>query len=174
MQKSQRRQRLEEFEERCRRDDLAVTVQRRAIFEMVLQREDHPTADQVFEDVQGRIPQVSRTTVYRVLDTLVQLGVLTKICHPGAGARFDPKTHRHHHLVCLDCDKVIDLEDESLDALPLPPVRRRGFEVTDFSVHIRGRCAECRRKAGSVEKGGKTTEKRARQAARRKKGPQRK
>ena len=63
--------RLQEFEETCRRKGLPLTVQRRVILEAVLQRDDHPTADQIYEAVQERIPQLSRTTVYRVLDALL-------------------------------------------------------------------------------------------------------
>jgi Fur family peroxide stress response transcriptional regulator len=108
------------------------------------ERIDHPTADQVFAAVRNRMPDVSRTTVYRVLDTLVRLGLAVKTPHPGASVRFDPRTERHHHLVCTGCDRVIDLHAPELNALRLPDTRRFGFEVDDFSLHIRGLCSDCR------------------------------
>jgi Fur family transcriptional regulator, peroxide stress response regulator len=138
---------LVRFERLCREQGLPVTVQRRAVLEAVVGRDDHPTADQVFEEVQGRIPGVSRTTVYRVLDMLVRFGIITKACHQGAMARFDGNTDRHHHLVCLRCERVIDLEDERLDALPLPDTGHLGFEITDFHVQLHGICKACREKA---------------------------
>ena len=73
MQERERTEKLRQFEALCRSKRLPLTVQRRAIFEAVLERDDHPAADQVFEVVKERIPGVSRTTVYRVLDTLVDL-----------------------------------------------------------------------------------------------------
>ena len=51
------------------------------------------------------LPQISRMTVHRILGTFVSLGLLSKTCHPGSSARFDPKLHQHHHLVCLDCGR---------------------------------------------------------------------
>ena len=123
-------------------------MQRRTIYEFVLGREDHPTAETVYEGVQDRIPGVSKMTAYRVLDALVRIGALKKVCSPGSAARFDANTDRHHHLVCLHCDKLIDYENRTLDNLPLPKLRSMGFKVEDYSVQFRGICADCRKKAG--------------------------
>jgi len=56
---------LERLERVCRDRGIPVTVQRRVIFTALLERDDHPSVDQIFDDVKGRIPGVSRTTVYR-------------------------------------------------------------------------------------------------------------
>jgi len=145
-----KRERLRRFEEACRTRRLPLTVQRRAIFEAVLDNADHPTADQVYQAVLARIPGVSRTTVYRVLDALVDVGVIVKACSPGAAARFDAMTARHHHLVCLRCEKLIDVVDERLDRqIRLPDVRPHVFQIQDFSVHFHGICADCRREERS-------------------------
>jgi Fur family peroxide stress response transcriptional regulator len=138
--------RMRLFEELCRRAGVPVTVQRRVILETVLDRDDHATADQVYESVKGRLPGVSRTTVYRTLDMLVEMGVIRRLHHPGPASRFDGKVHRHHHLVCQKCNKVIDLESAAIDKLPLPDVRAEDFQIDDFSVHFAGVCGECRRK----------------------------
>src|SRR5512144_2336301 len=96
-----KQERVATLERVCRREGVPLTIQRRAVLEALLEHDDHPTADQILADVRGRLPGVSRTTVYRVLETLVGLGLAAKSCHPGSGARFDPETDRHHHLVCL-------------------------------------------------------------------------
>jgi len=134
------------LDDACRQAGLPVTVQRRAIFEVLAGRTDHPTADQVWEAAQGQLTGVSRTTVYRVLDTFVRLGLIVRTPHLGSAVRFDPRTERHHHLVCTACDGVADLESSQLDAMRIPDTKSMGFEVDDFSVHIRGICAACRRK----------------------------
>jgi Fur family peroxide stress response transcriptional regulator len=128
----------------CRAEGVPLTVQRRTILEVLEGRTDHPTADQLYAAVRKRMPGVSRTTVYRVLDTLVRLGLAVKTPHPGASVRFDPRTERHHHLVCTECDRVIDLHAPELDAVRLPDMRRLGFEADDYSLHIRGLCAACK------------------------------
>ena len=151
MQQKELAARLQEFEEICRQKGLPVTTQRRVILEAVLQRDDHPTADQVYEAVQDRIPQLSRTTVYRTLDTLLELGVIRRVHLTGATGRFDGKIRRHHHLVCMQCNKIVDIDDESLDQVPIPRRKLQGFKVDDFSVQFSGTCLDCqtKRKLGS-------------------------
>jgi Fur family peroxide stress response transcriptional regulator len=144
MDQETRQVRLQTFEQLCRDQGVPLTVQRRRILETVLELDNHPTADQVHEALAERLPGVSRTTVYRTLETLVRLGVITKACHPGSVVRYDIRTEVHHHLVCLRCNKVVDLVDEQLDALPIPDTSTMDFEVSDFRVQLRGTCRSCR------------------------------
>ena len=145
---------LDDLEAACHLHGLPLTVQRRVILEALAARTDHPTADDILEDVRRRLPEVSRTTVYRVLDTLVRLGLAVRICHPGASARFDPRTERHHHLVCVQCEKVVDLHVPALSALPLPNTRSVSFAISDYSIHFRGLCGDCRGRRGERKRQG--------------------
>jgi Fur family peroxide stress response transcriptional regulator len=140
-----RRTRLPELEQRCRELGLSLTIQRRAIFEVLLARDDHPTADEVAADLALRIAGIAKATVYRTLETLVTHGLLIRVCHHGAVARYDIRTDRHHHLVCDRCGAITDFEEPELDALALPDFGRAGFRVRDFSVHVRGLCRKCAR-----------------------------
>ena len=138
-------ERLAGFEAECRKRGLAVTVQRRTVFEALSARRDHPTADQVYDAVKGRIPGLSRTTVYRVLEALVDAGFARKVHHAGGVARFDPTTHRHHHLVCEACGRLVDLDDAAVPTLRLPEARGSGFRIKDYSVSFLGLCGACAR-----------------------------
>lgn len=144
-------ERIRELERVCRSRGLPLTIQRRVVFEAIVKRNDHPTADQILEQIKDRVPDISRTTIYRILDTFVQLGLITKICHPSAVARFEPKLHQHHHLVCVHCEQIIDLEDERLNSVAFPDVRRQDFEITDYHIHFRGICSACQVKAAGAE-----------------------
>jgi len=137
-----------ELESVCRNQGLALTIQRRAILEALASRKDHPTADQVYEDISSRLKGVSRTTVYRVLETFVSLGIAKKISYPEAKARFDADTSRHHHLNCLSCGAVLDLHDPSLNDLRPPAGVEPEFEITDYSITFTGKCARCRKTEG--------------------------
>jgi Fur family peroxide stress response transcriptional regulator len=145
MKQPQAAHKMEVFEKLCRQEGIPLTVQRRVILEALVGREDHPTADQVYEAVVDRLPGLSRATVYRALETLVSVGVIHRASHLGAASRYDPNTERHHHLTCVKCHKVVDLEEESLDAIHLP-AGLQGFEIMDYSVHLQGYCPECRKK----------------------------
>lgn len=145
-----------------RAEGLPLTVQRRVVLEVMLARKDHPTADDVFEEVKARQPEVARATVYRTLEKLVELGMLRKVCHPGSSVRYDPRTERHHHLVCLSCDKMIDLNAPALNRIPLPNTRAQGFHISDYSIQFRGLCEECRTRQRGRASGQKKGKRRSR------------
>jgi Fur family peroxide stress response transcriptional regulator len=144
MDSQSRELRLDTFAQQCHDRGLPFTAQRRLILEAVLELENHPTADQVHEFVAARLPGISRTTVYRNLETLVRMGVITKACHPGSVVRFDSRTQTHHHLICLSCERMMDFTDARLDAIELPDTSAQGFEISDFRVQMRGLCRRCR------------------------------
>jgi Fur family peroxide stress response transcriptional regulator len=134
---------IQVLEAGCRKRGVPVTLQRRAVLEEILDRRDHPTADQVFDTLSSRLGGVSRATVYRTLETLVELGLVRRMAHVGAVARFDPVTERHHHLVCDLCGKVVDLPDDSVARVAAPKTPP-GFTIRDYTVHFTGICSNCR------------------------------
>jgi len=142
MSPAEEQQRIERFVAAHRESGLPVTIQRRAVFDAILDRQDHPTAEQVYRAVRQDRPQISRVTVHRILGTFVSLGLVAKTCHPGSAARFDPKTHQHPHLVCLDCGGIVDVEDPRLNRIAWPKVNPREFTIQDYHVHVRGRCRQ--------------------------------
>jgi len=76
----------QKLEDICRQHALPLTIQRRLILQALSRRTDHPTADQIFDDIRKEMGEMSRTTVYRVLETLVRVGLARKVCHPGQRA----------------------------------------------------------------------------------------
>lgn len=144
--------RLEEFRQRCQSLGVPVTPQRCLVLEAILDLDCHPTADQVYGFLQASQARISRATVFRTLEALVEMEIITKTCHPGGVIRYDPRIEMHHHLVCLRCDAVIDVTDERLDELPIPDTSAVGFEVKDFRVQLRGLCRSCREQTKKEER----------------------
>ena len=140
-----KKRRLDEFQRRCREKGVPLTAQRRVVLRAVLDLDCHPTSDEVYSSPAVRRAGISRATVYRTLESLVQLGAITKACHAGGVIRYDGRIDLHHHLVCLRCNAVTDIADSGLDALPIPDTSAFGFEVRDFRVQLRGLCRRCRR-----------------------------
>ncbi len=146
MDEAAKNKRIATYRQICRDQGLRSTVQKRAILQAVLNLDTHPTADQVYEVVIRTNPDISRTTVYRALESFARSGIITKACHPGSATRYDPNIEIHHHLICLQCDAVIDISDTGLDRTPIPDTSAFEFEVQDFRVQLRGICGRCRNK----------------------------
>jgi Fur family peroxide stress response transcriptional regulator len=143
-------QRLESLRWISQQRGLPLTPQRRAVLRAVLDHDDHPTADEVHAALGRRRVRVSRATVFRTLESLVRLGLITKACHPGSGVRYDGRIELHHHIVCLRCNRMRDISDPHLDAMRVPDTRSFGFVVSDFRVQLRGICRECREQEDKI------------------------
>jgi len=134
---------MQELSKACRLNGLPLTPQRRVILETLAERTDHPSADELFDNVKKEFPGISRTTVYRVLETFVKLGLVQKINTHEARARFDADTSRHHHLLCVGCGMLSDLGDLHIDEVKVEKLNLNGFQPLDFSIQLTGLCAEC-------------------------------
>jgi Fur family peroxide stress response transcriptional regulator len=143
--KSRRVDKLRRLEEFCAGGGLSLTVQRRLILEALADRTDHPSVEKIYDALKGDHPELSRATVYRTLELLAEVGMIRKVCHPGSSVRYDPNTDRHHHLVCMECSRMVDFEDPDLDRIPLPETGRQGFRISDYTIQFRGICGECRK-----------------------------
>jgi len=127
---------------RLRNRGWRLTAQRRIIAETMAGQHVHLTADEVFERARGVLPEVSRATVYNTLHELVSMGEVHELAHADGRKRYDPNvTERHHHLVCVDCGRMLDVR---ADDPHLPADQHYGFEVLAVEVTFRARCPDCR------------------------------
>jgi Fe2+ or Zn2+ uptake regulation protein len=122
---------------------LKVTPQRRLIFELLVEDESHPTAEELFHLVISRMPDVSRTTVYNTLRELVALGELTPVENlSDSGVRFDTNTSNHHHLFCMHCHALVDIEQD-FPNLQLSREKAKGYQIVSNQITFYGVCQEC-------------------------------
>jgi Fur family transcriptional regulator, ferric uptake regulator len=100
-------------------------------------------------EIDRRLREVGRATVYRSLDQLEQLGLIQKVDVGGDAAgyeRVDPGGHHHHHIVCEECGRVITFEDDRLERAIGALAKRPDFSVRSHEVTLRGRCSSCERR----------------------------
>ncbi len=121
-----------------------LTPQRTLVLQAVDESSGHVGVDEIFARVRAHFPRVSLSTIYRTLDLLGQLGLVTK-SDLGAGR---VQYHRagdanHHHLVCQNCGYVIDLDENELDSLWQTLEQRHGFKVRQPHMAIFGHCSRC-------------------------------
>ncbi len=135
---------LGELRKRCEAQALPLTGPRLAVLETLVGLQGtHPTADEVYACARDRGFHIGRATVYRALEAFVARHVLTKAAHAGTAMRYDGTLARHHHLVCLRCNGILDVADERLDAIPLPDTSKLGFAISDLQIQVRGICRAC-------------------------------
>lgn len=120
---------------------IPLTHQRLAVYEELSGRHDHPSAETLYASLKKAYPSLSLATVYKTLQTLHEMGVVTRVDSPTAQARYDAIVETHHHAVCAACGRIEDVFDARLDALPAPSAP--GFVPTGHSVHFHGLCAKC-------------------------------
>lgn len=129
-------------EESLRRSGLRVTEARLSILEHLLSTTRHPTAEEVEAAVNGSAPIVSRASVYNVLNTLVEAGLVARVVGDDAQHRYDANLDRHHHLVCSRCGRVEDVPGRLLD-VPEVSSLPDGRPVEALTVTLRGLCLKC-------------------------------
>ncbi len=125
---------------------LRMTEQRRAVFDVLMGKRDHPTAVEVFTRVRDSVPSISLATVYNCLDTLTACGLVRTVTHEREPARYCPNLEEHAHFFCESCGAVTDI--------PLR-TRKRPQDVWEFptemtishhEVSFSGTCAKCAQK----------------------------
>ena len=128
--------------EQLRSSGRRLTPQRRAIIQVLLEDEAHPTAEQIFARVRQIMPDMSHATVYNTLHELVEMDLLQEL-DLGLGERhYDFTTDDHAHLICVGCGRVEDVPCDCR-AMALPPENTHGFHVLDCNVIFRGYCPAC-------------------------------
>lgn len=123
---------------------LHVTAQRLAVMHAVATH-PHATADTVYDAVTAEIGSVSRQAIYDALGVLSENGIIRRIQPAGSSARYEDRVgDNHHHLICRQCNRLVDI-DCSVGARPcLVASDDHGYEIDEAEVIYWGRCPDCR------------------------------
>jgi len=136
-----------------RRHGLQVTAQRLGVLRAVSDR-PHSTADDIDKVVRAEIGAISRQAVYDVLGALTDKGLLRRIQPAGSPARYEDRVgDNHHHLICRDCSRMVDVDCAVGDTPCLTAADDSAYEIDEAEVTYWGRCPECVA-ATSVPSGG--------------------
>ena len=143
------RQRLQEA---LRSQGYAITARRTAIYDILLQANDHICVEHILESIARDHPawRVNKTTVYRTLDLYQDLGLVYEMHRDDGGAQYELAMHGPHgHLLCASCGRLQDLDQATAAAFRQTVYARQGFEVDLINHALLGLCTACARKAES-------------------------
>ena len=135
--------RSDHFRVLCHRHQLAATHQRRVIYDTVMSLPGHPSPELIYEKVREKIPSLSLATVYNNIRTFLRSGMLREVSLHHGSLRVEPNQRPHHHLVCIRCKSITDLDEDELGPVRLRRKLPRGFQVTRVAVDVLGICQEC-------------------------------
>jgi len=130
-----------EIAQQLSENGLRVTPQRIIILGAIFKLNNHPTAEKIIDYIKRNHPNISVGTVYKVLDSFVEKKLLKKVKTDSGIMRYDSSLTNHHHLYCVETDRIEDYEDEKLDELISDYLNKKGirnFNIKNIQLQITG------------------------------------
>lgn len=142
---------IDELKEQLKRNGYKLTTQRRVILDTIIENLDkHLSIEDIFDLVKKKYPEIGLATVYRTIQLFEELGIIYKLNFDDGRSRYelyhDKENHQHHHLICLNCGAIFEVEEDLLEDLEARIEKDKDFEIVDHSVRFFGYCKNCRSK----------------------------
>lgn len=139
---------LKDFNKILKEKGYKFTNQRQYIFEVVTENEGkHLNSQEIYELVRQKYPEIGVATVYRTLTLLEEMGVIYGVDFEDGFRRYeitkDDEEHRHHHLICLECGAIKEVEEDLLDTIEEVISKKNNFKVINHRVKFYGYCENC-------------------------------
>ncbi|HEU5138606.1 MAG TPA: Fur family transcriptional regulator [Bacillales bacterium] len=140
--------RIDRIKKQLHSQSYKLTPQREATVRVLLENEeDHLSAEDVYLLVKDKAPEIGLATVYRTLELLTELKVVDKINFGDGVSRYDLRKegadHFHHHLVCMECGAVDEIQDDLLGDVEKVVERDWHFQIKDHRLTFHGICYRC-------------------------------
>ena len=124
--------------------NLRYTQQRQEVWDEICSTNEHRDAEDIFNSLRKRQTNVSRATVYRTIDVLVKNNLVRRLNLGDGRSRFENKIgiEHHDHIVCLDCRKIVEFMDETIEKMQIRIAKEQGFEIVRHVHQLFGRCLD--------------------------------
>lgn len=119
------------------------TIQKELVKNAVFELKSHITADAVYEFIKKEYPTIGKGTVYRNLGILAEQGVIRKLEIPDGPDCFDYLPEKHHHLKCVKCGKLFDVDMGEMPDFLNSVKNTNGVKILDYDIYFKGICADC-------------------------------
>jgi Fur family transcriptional regulator, ferric uptake regulator len=128
-----------------------VTGQRRVLLDIIRAQGEHLDAEALYRLARQHYPHLSRSTVYRTMRLLRDLGLIAEVHLGEDHHHYELKARvHHHHLICLRCGQVLEFSNPLGEELAASVAREHGFEIREIQIDLTGYCANCRRAMNGV------------------------
>lgn len=142
------REKLERY--MARHTKLRRTERRETILKVLYECGMHMTPDEVYRKMcEKHDPTIGISTVYRTLTFFEEAGLVNVVSIGHETKRYEVKCDDHHdHLVCMQCGKIEEFNDEAIELLQEAVAKKKGFKLMDHDMTLYGQCSSCRKKEG--------------------------
>lgn len=136
---------LSDFKDVLRKEGLKITPQRIAVLEEIVKDKGHRESEDIYMAIKTHKTHVSRATVYRALDILVQHGFARKLNLGDGRARYEPKidSPHHDHMICNNCGKIIEFVNHEIEKIQEEIAKHHQFKLQQHIHQLFGICKEC-------------------------------
>ena len=131
---------FEELSNELKKKKIRLSHQRLKVLEYLTLNRCHPTVDQIYVDLQKEVPTLSKTTIYNILSTLVESGLVRVVTIEDNETRYDIEIENHGHFKCESCGTIFNFNIE-IDSLPTEELN--SFKINDKNVYFKGICPRC-------------------------------
>lgn len=140
----------DQFYENLKDRGYKFTHQRKIVFEAILEHEkDHVTVEELYHHIKEKYPEIGLATVYRNVQLFCEMNLVEKLNLDDGFIRYelalDKDNHRHHHLICNQCNRVIEVKEDLMDSIEKIFDENYGFLVSNHQTKFFGVCDDCRR-----------------------------
>lgn len=122
---------------------LKLTPQRLAVYKYLMGTKEHPSVETIYNSLHEEYPTMSLATVYKAIKTLVEVNLIQELNVGEGNFRYDANFLSHPHIQCVECGKVSDLGDLSLDNLNEQASKYTDFNIMYNKVYFYGTCTDC-------------------------------
>lgn len=123
---------------------IPLTLQRRLILDELIQRSDHPSAEELFNSLHHKTRKLSLATIYRTLETLIENNLVTEHTRGKNGSRYEVAKGQHYHVICLKCQKMEDIFGITIQSLEDEIAKMTSYRIEKHRLDIYGLCPDCR------------------------------
>ena len=141
--------RFQQLADKVRRRGGRLTPQRVAILRILAASKDHPSVEQIYEQIQADFPTTGIATVYKTVALLKEMDEGLELGFADGSRRYDGnRPYSHPHLICTECGEIRDLDVPDLDEIVTRVSRELGCDIQSHRVDLYGICRKCRARGG--------------------------
>lgn len=128
-----------------RQKGMRITEGRKAILDLLMNSENHPSAEEIYQELKPKFDNLSLATIYNNLNFFVSEGLVYEMKFSNVSSRYDYLGHSHYHIICTRCGKIADFQGQGLDDLYRAAAKQTNYAVQYDKLELYGICDECQK-----------------------------